>query len=174
MKAGRRAAGQAGSRAGGQGSAGLPPQGAFGFTLVEVTISLVILAITAAVAVPALRQLTELSPVSRTGEDVARILRGARRTALERGIDVRVTLNPATAAYTASADSAGTPIELATGTIAVPPEVTLTGAGPRARWIFHRLGSTEGDSLFVRDDATIAIIAADRWTGDIVVRGLAQ
>jgi prepilin-type N-terminal cleavage/methylation domain-containing protein len=135
-----------------------------GFTLAEIIVVLALLGIVAAVAVPAFTRLDATDAATGAAGDVVRLLRAARRVALEHSTSATVVLEPASGRYwLAMGDSApGSD----SGTLALPAGVTL-GPAPRARFVFEPNGAAIGDSLLVRGPERAAFVTVDRWTGDV-------
>ena len=142
-----------------------------GFTLVEIVVVLVILGVSAAVVVPALRIITPADGVSVAAGEVAGVLRTARRTALERAMPVVVTITPGSGQYIVEGiEHADSVTSLASGAFSVGTGVTLGTSGPRMRVAFDRYGLAQADSLTVRGDEGSAVVGVERWSGDVYVR----
>ncbi len=138
-----------------------------GFTLAEVVVVLALLGVMAAVAVPAFTRLDAADDATRAAGDVVRVLRAARRTALERAVTTTVVVDPTGDHYwTSLGDSAG---DRDSGTFAFPPGVALLGPEPRAQFVFQPTGSATADSLVVRGPEHTALVTVDRWTGDVEI-----
>lgn len=139
-----------------------------GFTLAELVVVLAILGAVTAMTLPAMLRATP-GAAARSAEDVAGILRAARRVALERAVSVVVTLVPATRAYTVETESGDTSTVLARGVLALAPGVRLASDRAATRFAFGRLGVADPDSVAVIGDDESAMVLLDRWTGEIDV-----
>ena len=140
-----------------------------GYTLVEIVVVLAILAVVTGMVLPAMMRGTP-DGEARTAEELARILRTARRAALEGGVAVAVTVVPATRAYAVETGSGDTSSVLARGVLALPPGVRLATNQPTTRFVFDRLGTAGPDSVAVIGEHGSNLVTVDRWTGEIGVR----
>jgi prepilin-type N-terminal cleavage/methylation domain-containing protein len=136
-----------------------------GFTLAEMIVVLIILAVTAALTAPAFMRLldndVELTPM----EELASLFRGARLASLERRVTVTLTLDPATGRY--RADSAGTVGSglLTEGALDMTNGLSLYSDSARVRFTFTPAGSAFGDSLSVRAGTEMAMVTVDSKNG---------
>jgi prepilin-type N-terminal cleavage/methylation domain-containing protein len=137
-----------------------------GYTLVEIVVVLAILAVVTGVVLPAMVRAAP-DGEARAAEDLARILRMARRAALEGGAAVIVIVVPATRAYVVEAGPGDT--VLARGVLALPLGVRLASDRPATRFVFDRLGTAGPDSVAVIGAHGSAMVKVDRWTGEIGV-----
>jgi prepilin-type N-terminal cleavage/methylation domain-containing protein len=140
-----------------------------GYTLIEIVVVLSIVAVVTAMVMPSMHAGAP-SAVLRSADDVAGVLRAARRAALEEAVPVVVTLVPATSAYRAEIDAGDTSTVLAQGVLALAPGVRLASDRPATRFVFDRLGGADPDSVAVTGDEGTAMVVVDRWTGEIDVR----
>ena len=141
-----------------------------GFTLLEVVVVITLLAVVAAVTVPALRTMEPRDDLDRATRDVVRLLRAARSTALDRGSGVTLLLDPGRAAWWIDRDSAGMAVRVAEGTFDFPEQVSLSGQTERLVFRFEPTGRTDADSFFVRSSNGSARIRVDPWNGEPDVR----
>ena len=91
----------------------------------------------------------------------------ARREAIERGIVVSLTLDPAGARYRADSVSVRGAGLLAEGEIALDEGVSLATDSARVRFTFRPDGSVFGDSVTVHGQWSSSVVSLDRWTGAI-------
>jgi prepilin-type N-terminal cleavage/methylation domain-containing protein len=140
-----------------------------GYTLIEIVVVLSIVAVVTAMVMPSMLAGAP-SAVLRSADDVAGVLRAARRAALEEAVPVIVTLVPATRAYRAETDAGDTSTVLAQGVLALAPGVRLASDRPATRFVFDRLGGADPDSVAVTGDEGRAMVVVDRWTGEVDVR----
>jgi len=80
-----------------------------GFTLLELVITMIVLAILAMIAVPSFRTLIEKSRLRGKTDDVLNLLSVARGEAIKRHLNVNVALNGSTTAWCIGANRAVTP-----------------------------------------------------------------
>ena len=140
-----------------------------GFTLIEMIVVLIIIAVLAGLTAPAMARM--VSPHLDDGDalPVAALFRSARREAVERGLVVSVTLDAANARYRAdSAGVRGTGL-LSEGTLELDEGVSLETESLRVFFTFRPDGSVFGDTITVRSRWSTSRVSIDRWTGAIHV-----
>lgn len=137
-----------------------------GFTLIEVVVVITLLAIVAAVTVPALGRLEPADDRDRAVRDLMRLLRSARATALDRGSATTLLLDPGRQAWWLDLDSAGTTIRVIEGSLSFPEGVKVSGDQPRLAFRFYANGRSMADSFFVSSRAGGARIRVDPWNGE--------
>lgn len=140
------------------------------FTLVEVVIVLAIIGILAAVTAPAFTGPRAADEPAATAAELRRVLERARSTALARAAVVTVTIDPRAARYRVDLDGPDDRELVADSVLGVPPGTTIVAARPRLRLRIEPTGATWGDSLVVTSAGRAAIVAADRWSGEVRVR----
>ena len=145
----------------------MSPASRSGFTLVEVVVVLAMLAITAAVVVPAFRP-----PAERSAGAAARALRevyaNARSQAARRGVAVVVEVRTATGEWRLATDpeDGAPPRTLEAGTLPLPAEGRLSGGrGGRARAAFTPLGRARADRVTITEGGVRHEVSVDGWTG---------
>jgi type II secretion system protein H len=137
-----------------------------GFTLVEMLIVIVILAIVSAVTVPALRANPD-DELTTSANAVTKLMQRSRQTAVERGQTVTLVVDVENARYWATIVSTGEPDSLVSyGPIELAPGVAITADKSRARYVFAPSGAASGGPLQVRMDSRAAVITLNQWTGD--------
>ena len=137
-----------------------------GFTLVEMLIVIVILAIVSAVTVPALRS-TPDDEITSSAKALTTLMQRSRQTAVERGQTVSLVVDAENARYWATIISPGNPDSVVSyGTIDLASGATLSADESRTRYVFAPSGAATGSPIVVRLDSRAAVITLDQWTGD--------
>lgn len=129
-----------------------------GFTLVEIVVVLALLALSAAVAVPAYTAVAARSSTHEAASQITALLERARSRALARGSDAQLTIDTQRArVWQAEPDS--------TFVLDLPADCHLDGDKARLHVRFAADGSAAADAIVVRCDGGTAAVAADAWTG---------
>jgi len=137
-----------------------------GFTLVEMLIVIVILAVVSAVTVPALRSTPE-DELTVSADVVTNLMQRSRQTAVERGQTVALVVDAENARYWVMIQSAGSADSVVSyGAIDLSRGATLESDMPRSRYVFAPSGAATGTPLVVRLDSRAAVITLNQWTGD--------
>jgi len=138
-----------------------------GFTLVEMLVVIAILAVMAAVSVPAIRDLRARDPLVLAASVTTTLLARARLTAVERATPVRVVIDPVGLHYWVRALRSGAaPDSVMSDTLLIPGDVTLGGTSARLAVTFTPSGEASGDAIVLTWRGRSASVAADAWTGD--------
>ena len=140
-----------------------------GFTLIEMIVVLIVVAIIAGLTAPALMRLGETSEDTSDAAPLAALLRGARREAIERGATVTVVLDPEEARYRADTSSPRGAGLLKQGQLSLGDGVVLESDSLRVRFTFRPDGSVLGDTLTIRGRWESSRLSIDQWTGAIHV-----
>ena len=138
-----------------------------GFTLIEMIVVLIIIAVLAGLTAPAMARMVSPHLAEGDAMPVAALFRSARREAVERGLIVALTVDPAGARYRADSIGVGGSGLLSEGPIALDEDVALETDSLRVRFTFRPDGSVFGDTITVRGRSTTSRISVDRWTGAI-------
>ena len=138
-----------------------------GFTLLELLVVLVLLAITAAAAVPAFLGDAARSPEQRIAVALAERLIAVRDAARESGVSATMVLSPMDGRYwIVSRDSA------TSGVLPMTGGVTIAGDGAagsaRIELRFEPTGPTTATAIAVHGSRTITV-RTQAWTGEISV-----
>ncbi len=143
-----------------------------GYTLMEMVVVLMILAISGAVVVPALaRQLR--GGAEAVARELVGIYRTPRDVAAARGVPATVTLELGTGRYRVIAEPALAPAPdtVRSGTLGVTGGVRLRGG--HDGWVvctFHPYGRARCGAVVISDSEGRFEVSADAWTAAIDVR----
>jgi len=135
---------------------------------------LAILGIAAAAVAPALSNAVTVDPLHAAGDDVLRILAGARTVALAEGSMVTVIVQTPDGRYRVEAGRGVEVRELATGRLDLPQDVRVTGGvadAARVRIRFRPLGGADGGPVVLYGPTGALRIEVDPWTGETSVAG---
>ena len=140
-----------------------------GFTLIEMIVVLIVIAVTAGLIAPAMMRMSGVSTDDSESAPLAALLRSARRQALEGGSVVTVIIDPKEARYRADTTGPRGAGLLGEGELAFEPGVSLESDSLRVRFTFRPDGSVFGDTLMVHGSMGSSRVSVDRWTGAIRV-----
>jgi prepilin-type N-terminal cleavage/methylation domain-containing protein len=135
-----------------------------GFTLVEMTIVLLILTIASAVVVPAMIAFGR-DRVPQGSDLIIQLLRESRSLAIRQAATVTVVLDPETGHFrvdSVSAMGAGRVVE---DTLELGAVEYLETDLPRLRYVFVPSGAAFADTVTVRGGDSTRIIIVDPWSG---------
>ena len=133
-----------------------------GFTLVEVTVVLVLLGLLLAVVAPAFVSLAEDED---TAARLQRILTSARATTLANAAHSELVFDPLTARiWIRSLDLR--PVLDTSFVLFLPAGTTLVSADPRPRIIFRADGTVWGMPIIVREGSLVTELSHDPLTGE--------
>jgi prepilin-type N-terminal cleavage/methylation domain-containing protein len=140
-----------------------------GFTLVELIVVLVVIAIAGFVAVPELIRAMEVGADDGEVAPFTSLLRYARQRSIENAVIVRLIVDPEGLRY--RADSAGVwgAGLLEEGIIELDPGVRMESDSTRLNYTFRPDGSAFGDTVVVSGRWGSSHVSLDRWTGAINV-----
>ncbi len=140
-----------------------------GFTLIEMIVVLIVVAILAGLTAPALLRMGAVAEDTTDAAPLTALFRGARREAIQSGTTVTLVLDPAEARYRADTSGARGAGMLKEGEIVLGDGVVLESDSARIRFTFRPDGSVFGDTLTVRGRWESSRLSIDRWTGAIHV-----
>ena len=135
-----------------------------GFTLWELTMVLLVLAIAAALAVPAFARFGAEQPDG-PADRVLGLLHDARKAAIDFNATTTLRLDPKTLKYavdTAGVNGAG---RLAQGTLDLGLTETLETDKPRLQYVFRPSGAAFADTVIVRGGSVPLVVRVDPWSG---------
>ncbi len=139
-----------------------------GFTLVEVVVVLVILAIVVGATAPALANIGSEDPSTAATRELLSLLRDTRRGAIDLGTSVSIVVDPRTGRYWVTPDEATQPTHA--GSMPEGVRASLIPTVERATFVFDPRGVARGDSLVLRTANGSVTIDVNRWTGAPRVR----
>lgn len=156
-----------------------------GFTLVELVVVLIVLAIVVAVTLPAFLAPREEDDIARATYRIEALFRLARDSAVRGGADVGVHIDSAT--NRVWLDVTGAPPDttrpvVTTGSarlsglrggigedVGLPASVRMQLSKARASFTFRPDGATFGDTLLLVAPGATRLITLHPWTGDVLV-----
>lgn len=135
-----------------------------GFTLWELTMVLLIMAIAATLAAPAFARFGADRPPD--GADaMLGLLRDARKTAIELNADVTVRLDPKTLDYGVDTSGVSGSGLYASGVLDLGAAQSLVTDQPRLQYVFRPSGATFADTVVVRGGQVPLVVRVDPWSG---------
>ena len=140
-----------------------------GFTLIEMIVVLIVIAVIAGLTAPAMMRMAAPEVDASDAAPVAGLLRAARRQAIEGGSVVTLILDPEEARYRADTSGPRGSGRLSEGPISIGEDVTLESDSLRVRFTFRPDGSVFGDTVIVHGRYASARVSVDRWTGAVRV-----
>jgi prepilin-type N-terminal cleavage/methylation domain-containing protein len=135
-----------------------------GFTLWELTMVLIVMAVAATLAVPAFSRLGTEQP-SKGADQVLGLLRDARKAAFDFNATVTLRLDPKTRKYQMDTSTVVGKGTLAIGILEVGATETLVSDLPRLVYVFRPSGAAYADTLIVHGAETPLVVRVDPWTG---------
>jgi prepilin-type N-terminal cleavage/methylation domain-containing protein len=135
-----------------------------GFTLWELTMVLLIMAITTALAVPALARLGSDLPEGAADRMLA-LLHDARKTAIDRHVSALLRIDPKTLRYQLDTTGIGGSAIFAEGTLELGMTQTLVTDLPRLQFLFRSSGAAFADTVIVHGGERPLTVRVDPWSG---------
>lgn len=135
-----------------------------GFTLFEMTIVLMVLAIVTGLSVPAMVRFGARD--AGTGSDrLIELLTNARRLAIQRAVQVDLVIDPETGHYRVDSTGVGGMGLVAEDTLDLAITDALETDLPRLRYRFRVTGAAFGDTVVIRGADSTRVLQVDRWSG---------
>jgi prepilin-type N-terminal cleavage/methylation domain len=135
-----------------------------GFTLWELTMVLLVLAIAGTLAVPAFARFGTEQP-SQGADGVLGLLRDARKASLDYDATVTLRLDPKTLKYQADTSTAAGVGVLAEGVLDMGLKETLVSDQARLLYIFQPTGAAFADTVVVHGGDVPLVVRVDPWSG---------
>jgi len=135
-----------------------------GYTLWELTMVLLVLAIAATIAVPAFTSFGR-DPAPTGADAMLGLLKDARKAAIDFNANVTLRIDPATLRYELDTSSVSGYGVLAAGTLDLGLSRTLVTDLPRLQYVFRPTGAAFCDTVVVRGGPLPQTIRVDPWSG---------
>jgi prepilin-type N-terminal cleavage/methylation domain-containing protein len=138
--------------------------GRAGFTLWELTMVLLVMAIAASLAAPAFARFGTDQPTG-AADKLIGLLHDARKAAIDFNATVTLRMDPKTLKYqldTSGTNGAG---RLAEGVLDLGLTQTLVSDQPRLQYVFRPSGAAFADTVIVRGGDVPLVVRVDPWSG---------
>jgi type II secretion system protein H len=144
-----------------------------GFTLIEIVVTLFILAAIAATALPAFLRDRELSDLDQATERIEALLYLARDSALFSASPVALVLDSVSGlVWLTTAESGGGSEALLSGSgssLDLPLGIRMEMTSARARFLFQPSGAAFPDTLTLHGSTESRSVTVNPWTGHAIV-----
>ena len=141
-----------------------PRQARSGFTLWELTMVLLVMAIAATLAAPAFARFGAEQP-SRGADQFIGLLRDARKASLDFNATVTLRVDPKTNKYQVDTSTVAGSGVLAAGVLDMGMTETLVTDLPRLSYVFRPTGAAYADTVVVRGGEIPLVVRVDPWSG---------
>jgi prepilin-type N-terminal cleavage/methylation domain-containing protein len=135
-----------------------------GFTLWELTMVLLVMAIAATLAAPAFARLGSERPPT-AADAMIGLLHDARKASLDFNSTVTLRIDPKSLKYEVDTSGAAGYGILAAGTLDLGFGQTLETDRPRLQYVFRPTGAAFADSVVVRGASVPLVVRVDPWSG---------
>jgi prepilin-type N-terminal cleavage/methylation domain-containing protein len=135
-----------------------------GFTLWELTMVLIIMAVTATLAAPAFARLGGDRPDGAADRLMA-LLTDARKAAIDHHATATLRLDPKSLHYRIDTIGVAGSGVLAEGTLDVGLTQSLVSDQPRVQYLFRSTGAAFADTVVVRGGERLLVVRVDPWSG---------
>jgi prepilin-type N-terminal cleavage/methylation domain-containing protein len=135
-----------------------------GYTLLEMSITLAVLAIASALVVPALVNFGE-TPARRTAGELLGVLAASRKLAIDSNVAVVLVLDPSTGRYRADSTGPFGSGPVTEGSFATDAMELFVTDQARLVWRFRSTGAASGDTVLVRGTNESLLVVVDPWNG---------
>jgi prepilin-type N-terminal cleavage/methylation domain-containing protein len=141
-----------------------------GFSLIEVLLVVVILGLTAGVAVPALEAVLPTGTRLESPDDVRELMATVRTSAANRGERYTLRIDTQTGHFVVALTGEAGPETVTEGTLGPHVHFLIDGQARWLSWGFSPTGLAYGDSVLVQGTSETGLVGIDRWTGRPYVR----
>ena len=135
-----------------------------GFTLWELTMVLLVLAIAAGLAAPAFARFGAEQPEG-SADRILGLLHDARKAAIDFNATTTLRLDPKTLKYSLDTSGINGAGRLAAGTLDLGLTQTLETDKPRLQYLFRPSGAAFADTVIVRGGSVPLVVRVDPWSG---------
>ena len=135
-----------------------------GFTLWELTMVLLVMAIAATLAAPAFARLGEGQSAGDASALLA-LLHDARKAAIDHNATATLRLDPKTLKYQLDTSTVNGFGPMAAGHLDMGLSETLVSDAPRLQYVFRPTGAAFADTVAVRGASTPLVVRVDAWSG---------
>lgn len=135
-----------------------------GFTLLEMSVVLAIMAIAATLVVPALVDLGQVTP-KHTAAALLDLLRASRAVAIDSDVTVTLIVDPVTGNFRADSTGVRGTGSVATGQLVLQGDEALVTDLARLRYVFAPTGAASADTVRVRGADSSVVVFVDPWNG---------
>lgn len=135
-----------------------------GFTLLEMTITLAVMAVASMLVVPALVDLGQ-TPPRRTAEGLLSLLKAAHDLAVDSNTTVNVVLDPVSGRYRVDSTGMFTAGVVAEGQLDSGALETMSTTMDRISYRFGPTGASFGDTVRIRGIDSSVVVWVDPWNG---------
>lgn len=135
-----------------------------GFTLLEMSITLAVMAIAALLVVPALVNFGQVRP-RRTAEELLSLLKASRSLAIDSNTTVSVVLDPTSGRYRVDTTGLFGSGPVTEGQLEASSVETMNTTSARLQYTFGPDGASYGDTVRVRGIDSAVVIWVDPWNG---------
>lgn len=135
-----------------------------GFTLLEMSVVLAIMAIAVTLVVPALVDLGQVTP-RHTAASLLALLQSSRAVAIDSNVTVTLLLDPISGNFRADSTGVRGTGPVAAGQLVLQGGEALTTDLPRLRYVFAPTGAALADTVRVRGADSSVVVFVDPWSG---------
>jgi prepilin-type N-terminal cleavage/methylation domain-containing protein len=135
-----------------------------GFTLWELTMVLLVMAIAATLAAPAFARFGTEQPAT-PADAVLGLLHDARKASIDFNVTTTLRLDPKSLRYQLDTSGLSGFGMLADGTLDIGMSQTLVSDQPRLQFVFRPTGAAFADTLVVRSGGVPLVVRVDPWSG---------
>ena len=135
-----------------------------GFTLLEMSITLAVMAVASLLVVPAIVDLGQVPP-RRTADALIGLLQASRDAAISRNITVTLIVDPVTGKYRIDSIGMFGRGPVTEGELDLGSTERLETDLARLQYTFRPTGAAQGDSVRVRGVDSAVVVSIDPWNG---------